>query len=256
MPTAAFDGTVSLITGGASGIGAALCRRLAAPGRAIVVHTGANTQNAERIASEVEQAGAEAMIATVDFSDPRRAGALVAQTRERFGRLDHLVHLAGYADRRKVGDLDAEGLECALSTSARSFFHLATAAIDLLRAAPAGRVITAGSFVAQVYRLSAEFFFPATAAAKAALIALTKSLAAQLAPDGVAVNCVVPGFIEKAAGQHTSLDDAARRKAIEFIPLQRFGKPDEVAAVIEFLLSVEGGYITGQLIHVDGGITL
>ena len=116
-------------------------------------------------------------------------------------------------------------------------------------------MVSTGSFLSDVFRPVAGHF-PATAAAKAALVALTRSLASQVAPDGVTVNCVVPGVIQKATGRHSALTEDARARVLAAIPLGRLGTPEEVAAVIAFLLSPAAGYITGQCLHVDGGLTL
>ena len=97
---------------------------------------------------------------------------------------------------------------------------------------------------------------PASAAAKAALEALARALAADLAPDGITVNCVAPGFVEKEAGAHAAMGSEKLRRASARIPLGRLGQPDEIAALIEFLLSPAAAYITGQTIHADGGLSL
>ncbi len=246
---------VTVVTGGGSGIGAALCRMLAGPGQAILVHTGSNRGNAERVAADVVAAGARAVVSVHDFSEPRRGAAVIEEALAAFGRVDRVVHLAGTADRRPFGVLDEAGYERGLA-GPRAFFHLVTAALPLLRASPAGRVVSAGSFLAHEYRLGEEFLFPATSSAKAALVGLSKSLAMQLAAAGVTVNCVVPGFIQKDPGRHAALDEAARARVRELVPMHRFGRPEEVAAAIRFLLSDEAGYITGQTLHVDGGIVV
>jgi NAD(P)-dependent dehydrogenase (short-subunit alcohol dehydrogenase family) len=252
-PARAQNGAVTLITGAASGIGAALCRRIAAPGQSLVLHTRKNREGLERVRAAAADAGAAAHLVLGDLGDPSVAGRIVDETLAKFGRLDHLVSNAGFADKRPFGTLDEAGLTASISAITGAFFRLVTAALPALRKSPSGRVVAVSSFAAHVFRGD---IFPASAAAKAGLEGLAKSLAAQLAPSGITVNCVVPGYTQKDSGAHAALGADAWKRAAERVPMGRLGTPADAAALVAFLLSADAGYVTGQTIHVDGGLTL
>lgn len=242
-----------LVTGAASGIGAATARRLARPGDRMLLHTRSNAAGLERIAEEVRALGAEAETILTDLSTDGAGRHLIEACKERFGGLDVLVANAGYADKAVIGTAGTERFEQAHDAIARSFFEMAEAAIPLLEASPAGRVIAVGAFGPHVWRTDLPAF-AATAAAKASLEATARALALRLAPGGATANVVAPGFIEKDPGAHAAVDPKAAAEMAARIPMGRRGRQDEVAAVICFLASADASYVTGQIIHVNGGL--
>jgi len=246
---------VVLVTGAASGIGAAVCRAMAGPGVALLVHTRKNSAGAERVAAAVRAAGAAAEVALGDLADLGVADALVAQAVAAFGSLDVLVSNAGFADRTAFADLTDAAMALSMATINGAFFRLARAAIPHLKAGCDARVVAVSSFVAHAFRTDTTVF-AASAAAKAALEASVRALAIELAPSGVTVNAVVPGFVRKDPGAHVAIDPERLRQQVAVVPLGRVGLPDEVAAAITFLASPAAGYITGQALHVDGGLVI
>ncbi len=244
-----------LVTGAASGIGAAICRRLAGPEAAIVVHTRRTREGAEAVATEVRRSGGRAEVFLADLASPGAAADTVARTVGLFGRLDVLISNAGFADRTPIADLTDAAMASSVDAILGAFFRLARAAMPHLRAGTDPRVIAVSSFVANTFRTDVATF-PASAAAKAGQEALVRSLAIELGSAGVTVNAVVPGFIRKDTGAHRAIAPGVLASQSAKIPLGRIGLPEEVAAAVAFLASPAASYITGQALHVNGGLAI
>jgi NAD(P)-dependent dehydrogenase (short-subunit alcohol dehydrogenase family) len=251
-------GRVVLVTGAASGIGAATARRLASPGVALLLATRANAAALGEVAASCREKGALVTTTLADLADPAAGEAMVRAALKAFGRLDQVVANAGFADRTAFAALTDEGYAASAQAIGGGFFRLCRAALPVLAErgmGEGGRIVAVSSFVAHVFRAHVQPF-PASAAAKASVEAMVKALAHELGPRRITVNAVAPGFIRKDAGAHRAMPPE-RLKAVEAeIPLGRIGEPEDVAAAIAFLLSADAAYITGQVLHVSGGLVI
>lgn len=246
---------VVVITGAASGIGASTARVLAAPETALVLHTRKNQSGLSTVAEECRQRGAQVATFLGDLADPETAPALVKKAQEEMGAVDQIVSNAGQAFRSDFSSLSPDDVAASFAAMPLAFLRLVSAALPDLRASDCGRVVAVSSFVAHLFG-TAGLLFPGTSAAKAALEALAKALAVELAPAGVTVNIIVPGFTRKEGGGHLAASTESLKTAAAITPTGRLTEPADIAATIAFVLSPGASQITGQAIHVDGGLAL
>jgi len=244
----ALQGQVALVTGGSRGIGRAIALRLAADGAEVVLNYRENEAAAEEAVQLVRAAKGVASSTRFDIADPEGARAGVQSIVDRAGRLDILVNNAGTTADALVLRLKEEEWERALRVNLTGAFHCTKVALRVMIRGRYGRIVNLSSVVAEMGNAGQVAY----AAAKAGLEGLTKSLAREVASRGITVNAVAPGFVE--TDMTAALSEEQRAFYTNVIPAGRVARPEEVAAAVAFLASPEAGYITGHVLHVNGGL--
>jgi 3-oxoacyl-(acyl-carrier-protein) reductase len=243
-----LKGRVAVVTGGSRGIGRAIALALAEAGATVAINYQRNKALAEEVAQVIQKMGGAVQIFQADISDPEQVLRMHDAILQRFERVDILVNNAGINRDKSFIKMDYETWKAVVSVDLDGAFHCTKAFAVAMKARGYGRIINISSVVGQMGNFGQANY----AAAKAALLGLTKTLAKEFAAKGVTVNAVAPGFIETE--MVTTTPDEVKEKVLAQIPMHRFGKPEDVAKAVVFLASDETSYITGHVLNVNGGI--
>ena len=240
-------GKVAIVTGGNRGIGLAIARLLAEDGASVVV-SGRDAARLEATVKELESLGAPAMAVAADAAKREDADRLVEATRERFGRIDVLVNNAGITRDQLLVRMKDDDWDQVLDTNLRGVFLMTRAVGKVMMRQKSGRIINIASAAGAMGNPGQVNY----SAAKAGVIGLTKAAGRELAHWNILVNAVAPGLIE--TDMAASIPAEAREAMLQQVPLKRIGQGREVAEVVRFLAGDGASYITGQTIHVNGGL--
>ena len=245
-----LNGKIALITGGGRGIGRELCVKLASCGATVAVNYSGSEDAALETVRLIEAAGGRAAAFRANVADYAQCETMFAAIEAELGAVDILINNAGITRDNLMLRMTAEDFSDVLDVNLRGTFHCTKIASKTMMKARWGRIVNIASIVGLIGNVGQANY----SASKAGIIALTKSAARELARRGVTVNAIAPGFIE--TDMTAKLSDAVREQMLASIPQQTLGKPQDVAEAAAFLCGAAAAYITGQVLAVDGGMTM
>lgn len=242
-----LENQIALVTGASRGIGAAIAQTLGQQG-AVVIGTATSPSGAEKISAALKEAGIKGTGIALDVNDAEQIEAVLKQITEQFGAVSILVNNAGITKDTLMMRMSDEDWDAVISTNLSSIYRMSKAVLRPMMKARTGRIISISSVVGHMGNAGQVNY----AAAKAGMSGFSKSLAAEVGSRGITVNCVAPGFID--TDMTAELPEDIKTQMLARIPLNRLGNVNEIAATVAFLASSNAAYISGETIHVNGGM--
>jgi len=242
-----FQGRVSLITGASQGIGEAIAAEIASDGATLIL-VDIQKEKLEEVANKIRDRGGKATTFQADVSRLDEVTQVVEAVINEHKKIDHLVNNAGITRDNLLMRMREEEWDAVISVNLKGIFNFSKAVIRHMIGNRYGRIVNISSVVGLMGNVGQANY----AASKAGVIGFTKSLAREVAARGITANCVAPGYITTPMTEN--LPEPVKKAFLDWIPMKRFGEPREVAWVVKFLLSDEAAYLTGQVIHLNGGL--
>ena len=245
-----LKGKCAVITGASRGIGRSIALQLAEEGANVVINYRNNEEEALKVKQELEDLGSQVLVVKADVSELEQAENLIKEAKKEFGRVDILVNNAGITKDNLIIRMKEEDFDSVIKTNLKGAFNCLKAVTPIMLKQKYGKIVNMASVVGVVGNPGQVNY----CASKAGLIGMTKSLAKEIGSRNITVNAIAPGFID--TDMTKILSDDQKKKILSQIPLNKFGNVEDIANVALFLGSENSNYITGQVIHVDGGMAM
>lgn len=245
-----LKGKCAVITGASRGIGKCIATKFAKEGANVVINYRNNEEEALKVKQELEDLGSQVLVVKADVSELEQAENLIKEAKKEFGRVDILVNNAGITKDNLIIRMKAEDFDSVIKTNLKGAFNCLKAVTPIMLKQKYGKIVNMASVVGVVGNPGQVNY----CASKAGLIGMTKSLAKEIGSRNITVNAIAPGFID--TDMTKILSDDQKKKILSQIPLNKFGNVEDIANVALFLGSENSNYITGQVIHVDGGMAM